>query len=582
LSLANSGRRIPNREGPSLVSAQGSQRMHLRRVAIAVLTVSDHKEEILWAPRQAAKAIVRLMPLLIGAVAVTLRVIPWLNHYPLHRDEALYGSWARLIASGTDPLLLTTWVDKPPLVLYALAGSIRIFGTSELALRLPGMIVSILTVPLLFGFARNVYGLRVAALAATLLAVSPFAILFAPTAFTDPWLTLWVIAGAWAALTGRSFLAGLSVGLAIASKQQGLLAVPLVFALLFLPEIAATKRPGGRPAAVRFVAEGLLGFVLIFAPMTYWDSLRWSNRPSFWDRSLATYGGLSVAPIQAWPHRAAAWASQLGLLFGYPLLSAIMLTLSVFVGFRGLGLTLKINRGRAHMTAPPGLSTNDSAAALPAALDGLLILYMAGYLILHLILTFQTWDRYLLLLVPLVALTAARGISAAWHVAGRYPPTVTFAGRMRTATVIGLVAAVSWAASLGAAGRLPIGSDHGAYAGLEDVVTALRAQPADTIIYDHWLGWYYNFYLFDSPQERRWWADAADLADTAARTAKLEPQRDQWLVIPAWEMSAEPDLRRTLGSRWMALVEIGRTHRPDGSVSFTMFRIEPLAGFVRQ
>jgi 4-amino-4-deoxy-L-arabinose transferase-like glycosyltransferase len=70
-------------------------------------------------------------------LGLALRLVPWLAAYPLHRDEALYGTWARLIASGRDPLLLTPWVDKPPFVPYLLAGSLHLFGVSSLALRLP-------------------------------------------------------------------------------------------------------------------------------------------------------------------------------------------------------------------------------------------------------------------------------------------------------------------------------------------------------------------------------------------------------------------------------------------------------------
>ena len=171
-------------------------------------------------------------------VAIILRIIPWLTNYPLHRDEALYGYWAQLIASGRDPLLLSPWVDKPPLVLYLLAADIRAFGASELALRLPGLIASLLLVLVTFGFARRAYGVRVALIAAGLLTLSPFAILFAPTAFTDPWLALWLVAAAWAALARRPFLAGLLLGLAVASKQQGVLGVPLVFALLICRQMA--------------------------------------------------------------------------------------------------------------------------------------------------------------------------------------------------------------------------------------------------------------------------------------------------------------------------------------------------------
>ena len=154
---------------------------------------------------------------LILVVAAILRVLPLFANYPLHHDEALYGFWARLIMSGRDPWLLTAWVDKPPLVIYALAGSLRLLGVSDLALRLPGMIVSLATLVCTYGIAARIYERRTALLAAALLAASPFAILFAPTAFTDPWLTLWLMASAWAALAGRSFLAGIALGLAVAS-----------------------------------------------------------------------------------------------------------------------------------------------------------------------------------------------------------------------------------------------------------------------------------------------------------------------------------------------------------------------------
>ena len=177
-------------------------------------------------------------------VAISLRILPWLTNFPLHRDEALYGYWAQLIASGRDPLLLSPWVDKPPLVLYLLAADIRAFGASELALRLPGLIASLLLVLVTFGFARRANGISAALVAAGLLTLSPFAILFAPTAFTDPWLALWLVAAAWAALARRPFLAGLLLGLAIASKQQGLLGVPLVFALLIAQGEEARRRRG--------------------------------------------------------------------------------------------------------------------------------------------------------------------------------------------------------------------------------------------------------------------------------------------------------------------------------------------------
>ena len=508
---------------------------------------------------------------LLVIAAGLLRAIPWLANYPLHRDEALYGYWARLIASGRDPLLLIPWIDKPPLALYLSAASIRAFGVSELALRLPGLIASLLTVLVTFGFARRGYGTRVALVAAGLVTLSPFAILFAPTAFTDPWLTLCLIAAAWAALARRPFLAGLLLGLAIASKQQGVLGAPLVITLLVVGrwrmadgkwQMADSRwqmadRSPAQPSAIRDMLYAVLGFALIFAPLTYWDSLRWVNRPSFWDRSVTTYGQLALAPLAEWPQRAADWATQLGYLFGLPALSALMLLVAAAVGVRAI------------------LSLRSGWQSPGRRLDVILAFYLAGYLTLHFAVTFQPWDRYLLPILPFVCVLAARGLVQAWERLGdRW--------LARTLILLLLVPALLYASWLGMSGRLPVGSDHGAYAGLDQVVSILRDQPADAVIYHRWLSWHYDFYLFNAPQERRWWGSGWKLADDAAQTVLTEPGRPQWVVLPGWESSAAEELHLPLASRGLTLVEVRRIYRPDNSRAFTLYRIEPLSAGVRQ
>ena len=564
-------------------------------------------------------------------VAIVLRIIPWLTHYPLHRDEALYGYWARLIASGQDPLLLTPWVDKPPLVLYLLAADVRALGASELALRLPGMIASLLLVLVTFGFARRAYGVHVALVAAGLLTLSPFAILFAPTGFTDPWMALWLVAATWAALARRPFLAGLLLGLAVASKQQGVLGGPLVLALLAVgrrpianSQYPVANRSSARPSAIRDLLTAVLGFALIFAPVIYWDSLRWVNRPSFWDRSVTTYGPLALAPLSGWPQRAADWAAQIGYLYGLPMLSGLLLLIAAAVGVRAIlalytlrrvrpeerttasspqggnakhvilsGSTdqhllqrtsseespdrerdssLKIRRHALSVADPIG-DTSPITAPSATRTDAILAVYTAGYLALHFAATFQPWDRYLLPILPWVCVLAGRGLALGWErLGGLSGPQHA----LRAVALLALVSALLYAAWLGGAGRLPLGSDHGAYTGLDQVIARLRTQPADAIIYDRWLGWHYDFYLFDAPQERRWWGSGWKLADDAAHTTRTEPARAQWVVLPDWESSAAEDLHLPLASRGLVLVASERIYRADGSRSFTMYRIAPL------
>src|SRR5207245_2495138 len=93
-----------------------------------------------------------------------------------HPDEALYASFARLIASGRDPLLSGVVVDKPPLPFYLTALAFILIGSTEFAARLPNFYASLVSLALLFALARRMYGLSTAHLAAWILALSPFAI----------------------------------------------------------------------------------------------------------------------------------------------------------------------------------------------------------------------------------------------------------------------------------------------------------------------------------------------------------------------------------------------------------------------
>jgi hypothetical protein len=142
----------------------------------------------------------------------------------------------------------------------------------------------------------------------------------------------------------------------------------------------------------------------------------------------------------------------------------------------------------------------------------------------------------------------------------------------RTAGIV-LAAALLYGAWLGAEGRVPVGSDHGAYDGLRELAVRLQNEPAEAVIYHHSLGWYYDFYLFDAPQERRWYGTPWKLADDASATAIRQSDRPQWLALPEWEISWLEALRLPLAGRGLALAEVERIYRADGSTSFRLFRI---------
>ena len=117
-----------------------------------------------------------------------------------------------------------------------------------------------------------------------------------------------------------------------------------------------------------------------------------------------------------------------------------------------------------------------------------------------------------------------------------------------------------------------MGGDCGAHQGLEQVIAYLRQEvPPGSVLYHHWLGWHYDFYLFDAPLERRWYPDPWTLAEDAARVSS-----EAYIVFPAWR---SPDLvRRVLSQHGMRLEPRLTAYRRNGSRSFVLYRIRKVRG----
>src|SRR5690554_3608466 len=256
--------------------------------------------------------------ILLGGAALRVAL---LTDFRFHPDEALFATLGRLIITGDDPLLAQTTllVDKPPLFYYTLAGGISVSWGSELSARLPGLFASLLTVALAARLAGRLWGPAAAVVAAGLVALSPFAILFAPTAFSDPLLVLWVLGALVAAAEGRALLAGVLAGLALATKQSAVLFVPLVLAV----GIACT---GSARRWWRFM-PGLVA-VLVLVALWEWQRLAAGAASSAWLTGLAINDphGLAAVP-ELWP-RAREWLGLLRYFAGSAVLSAALCALA--------------------------------------------------------------------------------------------------------------------------------------------------------------------------------------------------------------------------------------------------------------
>jgi len=519
--------------------------------------------------------------LAILALGTLARLAP-LGQERFHEDEALYSSWGLQIASG-DVWLRAIPIDKPPLFFYLQAGAFALFGPSETTARLISLSASAVSIGLLYALARQIYDQSTALIAAALLAASPFAISFAPTAFLDAPMGMWVLAACTTAVSDRWRTTGILLGLASATKWEGIAFSPLVVGLGICSSHAHPAKPIRR--RLSNLAGGL---VLVLALVGGWDLAR--PQPSILQLLRTNYGGLALAQSGMWVERCRGWMKLLQYAFYHPWLNALSLG--------GIPLLLLLDvllpryTNRQHPAPkhyqPAIYAASPSRDALPSIpplyTDSLLVVFSALFLMALTLLRIPIWARYLLALMPLGCLLLARilwlprrliaiGQKLSNRTGGPCPAYSLEAKGASLLPPLLVVVLLLWTLSPplrdAAAGRFPIGGDHGAYQGIEQVVAYFRGHVmGGAILYHRWLGNHYRFYMHRFPYAFRWWQTPEELAQDAMAMANVE----RWIVIPAWR-DTEP-VRTALSAKGMRLTPRHHTYRADGSLSFTVYQIE--------
>jgi 4-amino-4-deoxy-L-arabinose transferase-like glycosyltransferase len=493
---------------------------------------------------------------LLGIVllAWALRLPPVFDNR-LHADEALYGYWGLLIRWGEDPWLADVPIDKPPLLPYLVAGAQTVFGghlesgpsTSEFAIRFPGLGAGLLAVVLVTSLTYYLYRERWTATTAALgLALSPFAILFSGTAFTDPTMVALGLAACVAIVRDRPGLAGLMVGLSCATKQTGLVWLPLVVAIL------AVRRESGADclsSLLPFIA-GLSGPIGL---MWVWDRIRvLQGTESFLRLGVASYGGLRTIWPQELGVRLRGWSELARYLFAPRVVCILLL----------LGMPTLVWRA-VQDDRPRG-----------AFFDLLLVCFSVLYTLVHWLWAFPVWDRYLLPLVPVLAILLGRflGVVITWVGQAVESVNPTIRGWVVTLCSLVLVAFLIGPAINAACSRYPVGGDHWAYDGIDDVATYLRALPEGSVVYQHWLGWHYAYYLFRAPIYVAYWSTPAWLAQDVMAFGDKE---SRYITFPSWESSDR--VAQGLAGVGYQLDPVLTTAHRDSSASFVVYHIRPLS-----
>jgi hypothetical protein len=111
-------------------------------------------------------------------------------------DEAT-SVWQVQMPFGRMLHTLETTDVHPPLHYIALWLTVRVFGTSELAVRLPSLVAATATVPLLYAAGRDLYDRRTGLAAAAFAAVAPFAVWYAQEARMYAFFMLFALVATW-------------------------------------------------------------------------------------------------------------------------------------------------------------------------------------------------------------------------------------------------------------------------------------------------------------------------------------------------------------------------------------------------
>jgi hypothetical protein len=381
-------------------------------------------------------------------------------------------------------------------------------------------------VPLAYALAHRLYrGRATALLAALLVAASPLAAAFGATAFTDGLMLLFGTAALYAMAAGRWGWAGAAFALSFGSKQQALYLLPLLVGIGWLLHNQALAR------YARFALTFGVGVVLLLA----WDALR-GQPTGFMARAAANNDPARLIRSDEVLPRFARWLGLLATTF------TPMSALFIPAAFGGVIWRLQ---------RPPTLNT---------LIDLLLTLYIFTYLLLHWLIAFNTYDRYLLPLLIPIALLTARGLTWLYErLIGRLPAAeIRFVGLL-------FMGAMLVSAYDAANGRLGIGVNSARTAGIDHLAEDLNRLPLGTILYDHWLGWELDYYLGQWTDKRRvYYPTPRALAEDALRQSDPAPR---YFIVPRW-VSARPWLE--------ALTDTGFAPVLDWRVEeFEVYRLQP-------
>lgn len=267
------------------------------------------EQESVVAPLPEPPRSVRWEPWALGALLVGTGVAyiwglgasGWANSFYAAAVQAGSVSWKAFFFGSSDAANSIT-VDKPPMSLWLMSLSVRIFGLSSWAMLVPQALLGVGSVALLWATVRRYFGAAAGLLAGLVLALTPVAALMFRFNNPDALLVLLMIAAVWAMMRavedGRTrwlVLVGVFCGFGFLTKQLQVMLVVPPLALTYL--IAGPPKLGKRVLQLFAALGGLIvsaGWWLAIVELWPADSRPWiggSQNNSILELTLG-YNGL--------------------------------------------------------------------------------------------------------------------------------------------------------------------------------------------------------------------------------------------------------------------------------------------------
>ncbi|MFH1905128.1 MAG: glycosyltransferase family 39 protein [bacterium] len=190
-----------------------------------------------------------------------------------HGDEALYSFRGAEIALRGDWFFQAEDVDKPPLLPYLTALSFRIFGFGDNTARLPNFFASLISIWLVYQICCKCFDKNTGLIAAFLMAISPYNILYGPTVFEDTLFACMLLFSIYFLCIYKEFWAGVFLGLCFCTKQFGVLVIPIIgafFIILRYIKWSQTKHSEFSFCIKKPLIKLVFGFSIVFAVLLIW------------------------------------------------------------------------------------------------------------------------------------------------------------------------------------------------------------------------------------------------------------------------------------------------------------------------